>query len=46
MNRALRLTVGMPPLLLFYLTAAIGERLEAYAGRAFWRLRDWMDCSR
>ena len=46
MNRALRLTIGLLPILILYLAAAVGDRLATYADRAFWRLRDWMDCPR
>lgn len=46
MNRALRLTVGLPPLLVLYLAAALAERLFDHADRAVLRLRDWMDVPR
>lgn len=46
MNRTIRLTIGFVPAVALWMIAFIGERLEVYAGRAFFRLRDWMDVPR
>lgn len=53
MNRALRLTVGLPPFLALWLVGFLVEATDAalcalhpLTKRAVLRLRDWMDCPR